>query len=101
MIRRYFLFILIFLNDFKLIDLAYVKIHHFDIIIISAIFAGFGQKSTQEVINNNIRHYTEKEKWRTYVKKSIEKTRVCDCYGLLKSYLWLAYDNSNHKYNSL
>ena len=65
------------------------------------MWGGYGQISTLEVIKNNIRQYSSNERWRTYLEGSIDVTRVCDCYGLVKSYLWWVDDYSNPKYNVL
>lgn len=63
------------------------------------MWGSFGQISTKAVIDSNIRQYPTNEKWRSYLQKSIGKTRLCDCYGLVKGYLWWAGDTTNPKYN--
>jgi len=64
------------------------------------LWGAYGQKATQTVIDNNIKQYPVNEQQRGYVSAAIGKNRVCDCYGLVKSCLWWADNNSNPKYNS-
>jgi len=65
------------------------------------LWGTYAQKATQSVIDSNIKQYPSNEAWRSYASKAIGKTRVCDCYGLVKSYLWWVDDNSNPKYNNV
>lgn len=65
------------------------------------LWGSFAQIATQAVIDNNIKQYPSNSVWRAYASKAIGKTRVCDCYGLVKSYLWWVNDNSNPKYNAI
>jgi len=62
------------------------------------LWGAYGQIASQPVLSNNIRQYSSNETWRNYAEGAIGKTRFCDCYGLLKSYLWWVDDNSNPIY---
>jgi hypothetical protein len=65
------------------------------------LWGGSGQISTQELINQKaIQYPKDVAPWKAYLQKSIGVTRVCDCYGLVKGYLWWVDDKSNPKYNS-
>jgi cell wall-associated NlpC family hydrolase len=65
------------------------------------LWGSFAQIATKAVIDNNIRQYPDNARWRSYASKAIGKTRVCDCYGLVKSFLWWTGDKSNPKYNAV
>ena len=60
----------------------------------------YGQLATAALIESNIRQYPENAAWKTYMTVAVGKTRLCDCYGLVKSYLWWTSDGANPKYNN-
>lgn len=62
------------------------------------LWGDFGRIATKSLIHSNIRQYPDNARWRTYVQGAIGKTRVCNCYGLVKGYLWWIDDNSNPRY---
>lgn len=64
------------------------------------LWGSYAQLATQAVIDANIRQYPVNEKWRSYVTKAIGNNRVCDCYGLIKSFLWWVDGKSSPKYNA-
>ncbi len=59
----------------------------------------YGQIATKTVIDNNIKQYPANASKREYAEGAIGKTRLCDCYGLVKSYLWWTDNKGNPKYN--
>jgi len=60
----------------------------------------FGQLATKAFVESKIKQYPEQnEKWRSYVEKAVNKTRVCDCYGLVKGFLWSDEKGEPGSYN--
>ncbi len=62
-------------------------------------WGAYGQKATPEFVDSLIMRYPEMNtKWRSYMLRAVkENTRLCDCYGLVKSYLW--WQDDGIKYN--
>jgi len=62
------------------------------------LWGTYGQRATQALIDANIRQYPDNERWRAYAGKAIGTTRVSDCYGMVKSYIWWQGDGADPKY---
>lgn len=64
-------------------------------------WGAYGQIAVAALLTSLINQYSGNAGWRTYMMGAVTAgTRLCDCYGLIKSYLWWTDDNSNPKYNS-
>jgi len=63
-------------------------------------WGAFGKKATKDLVDNLCKQYTDNEKWRTYMMGAVGKSRLCDCYGLIKSYLWWQSDDKDPTYNA-
>lgn len=63
------------------------------------LWGTYGQKATQALLESNIRQYPSNENWRSYASKAIPNNRFCDCYGLLKGFMW-SDSNGVIKYGS-
>ena len=68
-------------------------------------WGSYGQKATTELVNNLVAKWPNppgnNTMWRNYMLQAVtQKTRLCDCYGLIKSYLWWTDDNGNPLYNA-
>jgi len=64
------------------------------------LWGTYGQRATQKLIDDKISRYPDNARWRSYVSAAIGRTRVSDCYGLVKSYLWWQGDGLDPKYNA-
>ncbi|MDR0958300.1 MAG: hypothetical protein LBM16_03725 [Clostridiales bacterium] len=63
------------------------------------LYGAYGQLATEEVIQANFRQYPQNKAYADYVSPAIGKTRVSDCYGILKSYIWWQGEDENPKYD--
>ena len=61
----------------------------------------FGRKATAANISALVSLYPSiNAQWKNYMSQAIGKTRLCDCYGIVKSYLWWQGDDKDPKYNA-
>lgn len=65
-------------------------------------WGSYGQIATNALVDDLVKRYPDMNtQWKNYILSAInEKSRLCDCYGLVKSYLWWTDNQSNPKYNS-
>lgn len=63
-------------------------------------WGAYGQKATNALVTSLVSQYPSMNtQWKSYMQKAVTAgTRLCDCYGLVKSYLWWVDDNANPKY---
>lgn len=61
------------------------------------LWGSYAQLSTQNTINSLLKQWPTNEKYRAEFEKTIGKTRLCDCYGLVKSFLWWTGDKTDPK----
>ena len=64
-------------------------------------WGAYGKKATKELIDSLIKQYPSNAIWRSYMMGAVGKTRLCDCYGLVKSYLWWQGDDKDPIYNPI
>ena len=65
-------------------------------------WGSYGQKATVSLVESLVRQYVSMNtRWKSYMTGAVNaNSRLCDCYGLIKSYLWWSSDNANPKYSS-